>query len=237
MYVQKKPDVGGELKAYPFRSGIKLTRPDLTLRCKSLGMVSDLLNISCSVYFETVDGVIQILNERNAEFCGFDSVSHAISKRYFDTLPERTATLLRYNDDVVMQEETAKIFEENILQESGEIKKAISLKLPWYNHDNKIIGLFGMSILMGKDAVAQPLMEMAKLGFLSQRSPENEMNLSRQQTVCANLLLSGMTNKQIAKQLNLSPRTVESYINDLKTKLCCKNKMELIAKLSKCEVI
>jgi DNA-binding CsgD family transcriptional regulator len=235
MNIQHKWDLSGELAVHVFHSGIKLAKPDPNA-ISARPTVSDLLNVSCSVYFETSDGVIQLLNERNAEFCGFDSVSHAIGKRYFDTLPVKTASQLRYNDDVVMREQVSKLFEENILQNNNEIKKAISIKLPWYDRNHKIMGLFGMSILMGDDAVSQPLIEMAKMGFLSHSVCElnkETIILSRQQQACANLLLNGMTNKQIAKQLSLSPRTVESYLNHLKIKLNCKNKMELIARLSR----
>lgn len=234
MMIQQKWDVSRELEVRAFRCGIQLVKPD-SKDLSNRHLVSDLLNIPCSVYFETHDGVLHLLNERNAAFCGFDSVSNAIGKRYFDTLPQKTVSVLRYNDDVVMNKQLSNIFEEDILQKNGEIKKAISLKLPWYNHDNKVMGLFGMSMLMGNDPVSEALINIAKMGFLTSKET---IILSRQQQACANLLLLGMTNKQIAKQLNLSPRTVESYVNHLKAKLCCKNKMELIATLSrmKCEV-
>ena len=49
---------------------------------------------------------------------------------------------------------------------------------------------------------------------------------------CANLLLTGMTQKEIALRLKLSPRTVESYINTLRHKFNCRNRTELIFKLT-----
>lgn len=39
-----------------------------------------------------------------------------------------------------------------------------------------------------------------------------------------------MTAKQIAKALNLSNRTIEAYLVDLKDKLHCENKSDLVAK-------
>jgi len=231
-------NISNELELHKIDSGIQLVKPGdeiFSVKRKVLGVVSDFLQMPCSVYFETADGVIRMLNERNAAFCGFDSVSNAIGKHYFDTLPKRTVSLLRYNDNIVMQSEAATLFEEDILQDNSEVKKAITLKLPWYNNDKKVMGLFGMSILVGKDALTQPLLQMAKMGFLTEhqyQSHPKEIVLPRQQKACANFLLTGMTNKQIARELNLSPRTVETYINHLKSKLHCKNKMELIAKLA-----
>lgn len=46
------------------------------------------------------------------------------------------------------------------------------------------------------------------------------------------LLLQGKTAKEIAQDMNISPRTVESYLITLKHKLNCENKTTLILKLS-----
>ena len=57
-------------------------------------------------------------------------------------------------------------------------------------------------------------------------------NFTNRELECVPLLLKGMSAKQIAEQLNLSHRTVETYVNNLKTKTNTLNKNDLICLLS-----
>jgi DNA-binding CsgD family transcriptional regulator len=55
--------------------------------------------------------------------------------------------------------------------------------------------------------------------------------LSKRQLQCAKFLLEGKTAKEIAALSGLSNRTVEHYLDNLKNKLRCNNKVELVLKL------
>jgi DNA-binding CsgD family transcriptional regulator len=61
--------------------------------------------------------------------------------------------------------------------------------------------------------------------------------LTKRQLECLLLLIKGKTAKQIAKQLNLSPRTVEDHCEQLKARLDCHSKSELIDKAVKSGLI
>ena len=58
-----------------------------------------------------------------------------------------------------------------------------------------------------------------------------KLDLSQRQLQCAHLLLQGQSGKEMAASLNLSVRTVESYLENMKIKLACRNKADLIIKL------
>lgn len=60
-----------------------------------------------------------------------------------------------------------------------------------------------------------------------------EVALSAKELDCAILLLQGKTSKEIAKLLGNSPRTIEVHLNNMKLKLGCCNKSELMSKLFK----
>ena len=57
-------------------------------------------------------------------------------------------------------------------------------------------------------------------------------HLSNREWQCLNILTQGKTSRQIAEQLELSAKTIEVYIDKLKLKLKCRNKIELIIKLA-----
>jgi DNA-binding CsgD family transcriptional regulator len=56
----------------------------------------------------------------------------------------------------------------------------------------------------------------------------NYPNLSKREQECVDFLVKGQTVKQIAAALQLSLRTIEDYINNLKDKFHCETKAELI---------
>ncbi len=63
-------------------------------------------------------------------------------------------------------------------------------------------------------------------GTNTQNIHDNSL-LSPREKQCLELILQGKLNKQIAYILNLSIRTVEDYIDNIKHKLGCSNKMDL----------
>lgn len=72
--------------------------------------------------------------------------------------------------------------------------------------------------------------EEKQRAFLNEVAIKKELVLSRRQNDCIRLLIRGMSAKEIARELNLSHRTVEDHLLALKCKLKAKNKAELIAK-------
>ncbi|WP_172622717.1 response regulator transcription factor [Aquicella siphonis] len=57
------------------------------------------------------------------------------------------------------------------------------------------------------------------------------VKLTNRELDCARLLMKGCKIKEIASIINLSPRTVETHINNLKMKFSCRDKVELIIRL------
>ena len=59
------------------------------------------------------------------------------------------------------------------------------------------------------------------------------MRLTARERECCQYLAQGMTSKHIGRELDISYRTIEKYVGNIKSKLLCANKSELIALLAK----
>lgn len=56
--------------------------------------------------------------------------------------------------------------------------------------------------------------------------------LSKRESECLYYLLKGSSAKQIALKLNLSYRTIETYVSHLKDKFNCRTRIELVCKIN-----
>jgi DNA-binding CsgD family transcriptional regulator len=62
-------------------------------------------------------------------------------------------------------------------------------------------------------------------------SLHNPIHLSPREKECLSWVANGLSNKEMARKMDISPRTVESYIAALKFKLNCTSRFKLLAKL------
>lgn len=235
-------DTSNELLVCRYKNGIKLLKPSAYTNDHNEHFtqrtVKDVLSMPFGVYFDNRDAVIQRANAHNAELCGFDSEKNATEKSYFKRFTTSTAhTLLQYDQEAMINEAT-RIYEETIQYNNHDEKhRLLSVKMPWYNIENKVIGLFGCCIYLDKNPLADFLTSMTEMGLFNIDENKNSDNkkvvLPRQQKTCANYLLQGLSNNEIAVKMNLSQRTIESYVEAMKNKFHCRNKAQLVLKISK----
>lgn len=235
-------DTSNELLVCRYKNGIKLLKSSTLINDRNERFtrhtVKSMLSLPFSVYFDNHDAVIQRANAHNVELCGFDSEKQAIGKNYFKRFTASTAHMLLQYDQQALVNEATKIYEETIQHDDqDEIHRLLSVKMPWYSVENKVIGLFGCCIDLDKNPISNFLTSMTEMGLFNLAENKNTDNekvlLSKQQKICAMYLLQGLTNNEIAVQMNLSRRTIESYVESMKNKFRCKNKTQLILILSK----
>lgn len=138
------------------------------------------------------------------------------------------------NDQKVLFNEKKQIFIEDI-HFNGYKRFYMSCKSPWYSQSGELLGTAGASILLNpKNSFRLPhnddnliqLLDSIQFAYFKNASS----TLSKRQMECLSHLAKGMTFKQIASTLKLSPKTVEHYLEIAKIKLNCLNRHELVKK-------
>lgn len=242
----KNPTLSDELIIYRFNNGVKLIRPDQTgkydtyhLAHNSGFTIEQVFNQTFSFYLLDGEGVTQKMSDEGALICGFESASQSIGKSLYDVAVVDSASKLIGNCNEVMRNNQIKIYdEENILRDSSHAQ-FLSIKSPWYNDENKIIGTFGCSVVLGKHSLSEALVLIKKLGLMNYDSHAvsmktinhheiNNIAISNREMDCLRYAIKGYTAKRTAQMLGVSHRTVEDYLNSAKMKLGAVSKAELI---------
>jgi DNA-binding CsgD family transcriptional regulator len=224
--------------------GIKLIKPESITTEESAfdtgHTVASLSALPFNFYFLNLEGETLHMNQQSVEICGFKSSADSRGKSLFDVSEPESAKKLIANCNEVIAENRIKIFEELNVRNDGVSLQFLSVKAPWYNEKDDIIGIFGCSIVLGQQSLAESLLQITQLGLLNSPNvsvsktiiPEkthlNEI-LSDRESLCVLHLCKGFTMKETAKIIGLSPKTVETYIDRAKQKFKCRNKAELIA--------
>ncbi|KTC65032.1 LuxR family transcriptional regulator (plasmid) [Legionella adelaidensis] len=140
---------------------------------------------------------------------GYGSLGDIVNKIDTDFPWHEYADELRLHDKSVIETQQSQNHFEQIVRHDNTFVNILSRKSPLIDNHGKLMGLIGFSIA---------LPQAKGITVLSKR--ENE---------CIRLLSKGYTDKKIAKQLSISPRTVETHLTAAKRKLDVTTRAELIA--------
>jgi DNA-binding CsgD family transcriptional regulator len=156
---------------------------------------------------------------------GFKAASDMIGLLDYDLdfISRETAESFRKADAIVQATGEPKIFIDHYPIYDGRLITGIAHKAPLRSRTKKIIGTICYTLMIdseGNNIIKSPSIEKEK----------NSTNLTDRQISCLTHLIKGKSHKQIAKELHLSPRTVEHYLDAIKLKLNCYTRSELISK-------
>lgn len=188
------------------------------------------------VWKKDTQGNFLDMNECFAQTLGFHTPSDAVGKNDYD-LPtglSKFADIFRDADNKVMTQKRPFKFLEIQPYANEEWKALYVIKSPLIEN-NEIIGTLGFAIDVSHLFAAYD--DYIQLGRIDSALPmpsfrkehKNKLMLSNRQIECLSLLGKGKTIKEIAKILDLSPRTVEDYLNSVKIKLGCRNIQQLMS--------
>ena len=156
-----------------------------------------------------------------------------LSDEHFNPHDEKLIKFHRQNDELAISGETIKALHLSTRPYDGSYFYFV--KKPIVNQENKITGLiyhcqeFEKSGFLAKlnriDKQKAPS-EMLRNHYYTHAYP-NPYKLSTRELESLFLLLRGKSAKQIAEVLQLSKRTIESYVEQIKNKFGCSTKADL----------
>jgi len=241
MKIVKRPDTSSELLLQPCKNGVKIIRPQ-EARCinpTQLPTLDQILNLPCSVFFDNSEHAAEKVNEISAQICGYVSAEDAIGHTVFDFTTKETALRFVSNQQQVMTSQRMHIVEDILIKKDEIPFSFVAISFPWYSNEDKVIGVFGCSIVLNHHSIAQSFSELCDFGLLTkQKYPSTftpipcHTSFTRREKQCISLIMQGKSPKEIGILLFLSHRTIEHYIENIKDKIGVTTKAEMIVKLT-----
>lgn len=209
-------------------------------------MLQELMDLKLSVYFLDTHGICKNINYTGALINTYISIKDALGRSAKDVLNKSSFNDLREKNLLILNSQETKIFENHFTFVSNQDCICIDYKFPWYDCYGNLQGIFGIALATGDTAIyslKESIDAISKINFLLYNSKKNAFHpldmerlicgvyLSQQEYQCVRYMIRGMTAKMIGQAMGLSFRTVEHYINNIKTKFSVGNKKELINKI------
>jgi len=217
-----------------------------------LGFIQQLMKISDPELFDTLDinfldntpvhlfwknenGAYLGCSEKLAQSLGFNGSKDILGCTDFDLCWAASAPNFRLNDKQVIHHAKPKIAIETGKLTNGEVGRALSYKWPLCLRSKKVVGTICIAMEFESDDVFSSFIAEQALNHSHINCPTMDEitshGLSKRQAECVYYLTKGMSIKQIANILNLSPRTVGHYLEAVKDKLGCYSRAQLISKI------
>lgn len=224
-----KNPISHEFLIQPFRQGIKLIRPERNqTTCQS---VDNILKLPFSSYFMHKD-IVYSCNDICAQIV--DMPAYKMQNKNLQDLPlliHSMHELIKINLDIINTHRIT-MTEEYVSTDENH-NTFFSIKIPCYDEKSRIISIFGLSIDLQANNLAQFLKIILSLGisFHQKSIPGTFLQnvyLTQREEHIVRHLVRGKTAKEIARVMNLSPRTVEFYLINIKNKMGVVNKSDLI---------
>jgi len=224
-------NISNELMVEKHLNGIRLVKPEkAALRNQCKADIGTEMKLPFEVFLMNPDATIATANDRVAETCGTLSPYSLIGTRADKYFEKYSADFIISCDAEVMSGKKVLINEYDLIRRDALIKHIIAIRMPVYGKVDSIVGVFGYSAIMGKHSLVDFFHLLSSHDLLKKSSPNYIQNtyISTREYQCLKHLVRGKTMRQIGQILNLSTRTIESYIENVKLKLNVSSKSQLI---------
>lgn len=184
--------------------------------------------VECFVFYKDLDGNYLACNKYMANKLGLLNERAIIGLNDYGLSWKDIAPKCRANDADILTTQ-----QKNIFIEPGRLANQLFVetrchKFPVFKNSH-LFGVLGVAYVIQLSSNEPGLYLSTEELTPRLQKNSSSLQLSSRQIDCIKLLMQGLSVKKIAKNLNLSPRTVESHLNIAKDKLNCPNKISLIS--------
>ena len=188
-------------------------------------------------YLKGLEKEILLFNEKQGRTYGLSEAS--IGKSYDSFLPPNVSKVVTYNDQLVIHKRTTLAF-----VETDHFGPGLSIKTPMKNSNNNTVGVCGITFEARDDFCLNTIISViSQLNVGTQITPmglvvnhtlmKQEFNLlTPREKECIKYLRLRLSSKEVARKLNISYKTVERHIENIKQKLNCRRRYEIFNLLS-----
>lgn len=192
-------------------------------------------NETFSFFAKDLEGKFIYLNSFVTKICGVSKKEDLIGLTDFDLdfYPAKATELVVENDHFVIAKDKSQLFIERANTFDGNQFLAITRKKPLRSIHNKIVGTVGVAYFIYENNVhlghRQMLDDISNAVFIG-ANDHYSYGLTHRQKQIITYLLKGLSLKQIALKLHLSPRTVEHHIETIKDKMKVSTRTDIVDK-------
>lgn len=223
-------------------NGIQLL-PKVTKPFANTYTFSALDHLPVNFFLMNLHSEITAFNQQTKKIALNDESVNKIFKRDVSHFSiQRSAADSLQHDQQVLKYETILIRDEEYIRKDGVFFYDLAVKMPCYDAEKRKVGIFGFclvnyhaqyatSLLKGIEALqATGLFPFLQKNNLHAKVIDlmHQYNLTKRELECLYYLNLGYTIKIIANKMNLSPRTIESYLENIKYKLNVRYKLDLM---------
>lgn len=193
---------------------------------------NDILNDVRFYFFcKDISGKFLNVNDVLLNEVGLSKESDILGLTDFDLCWKEYAEGYRKIDQMVIDTNLPKMGIEKIKIADDSISEFFYFKHSLKANSKKVIGTVGLTFSLDNLSLLKTFATLSEPSLTTNFLAKIEdPKISKRQLDCLYYLVQGMTMKEIAKKLDISHRTVEKHINDIKPKLNCTSRSEMISK-------
>lgn len=183
------------------------------------------------------DGIIIQANDLLAKYYGVDSIDAILGQNAYNLLPEKEVNLIMSNDTTVINGKPIPyLFYETCIN-----NECMSIKTQLLDSCNNIVGVGAINFYFYQTVFKDIVTLINELFFLTPITSSVKHiyvsnihqfdRLTPRERDCVNCLSQGKTCKEIARRFNISYRTVEKHVENVKNKLKCYRRSDIVSKI------